>query len=69
MRVGASERLAQGASERHLGQVASERSARASWQAFAAAGSRLAAPRVEPKRAADAPTTAPAKNGAGPASS
>ena len=69
LRIGASEQLLGGASERHLGQGASERSARASWQAFAAAGSRLAAPRVEPQRAGDAPSPAPAKNGAGPASS
>lgn len=63
LRVGASEQRLGGASESRLGPPSSERSARASWQAFAAAGSRLAAPRSD-----DAARPAAAKSDTGPAS-
>lgn len=70
-RIGASEQRFVGAPDDRTEPPAGDRSARASWQAFAAAGSRLGGPRVAPageERPEVAPSLAPAKNGDGPAS-
>ena len=67
LRIGASEQRLAGGSEERLAPPG-ERSARASWQAFAAAGSRLAPPRSESARSDGASSAAAAKSGTEPAS-